>query len=88
MGMCQHDTVLLWFAMLAMFYGSFRLHEVFPKKKTEYDPSTTLMRKDIKLQTVYIKGSPVEVILIDLKRNLVVAQSDWTFLQMASNLAQ
>ena len=50
-----------------MFYGSFRLHEVFPIKKTEYDPATTLLRKDIKLQTVYIEGSPVEVILINLK---------------------
>ena len=49
-----------------MFYGSFRLHEVFPKKKTEYDPATTLLRKDIKLQIVYIEGCPVEVILIDL----------------------
>ena len=67
LGMCQHDTVLLWFAMSAMFYGSLRLHEIFPKKKTEYDPSTTLLRKDIKLKTVYIEGSPVEVILIDLK---------------------
>ena len=67
LGMCQHDTVLLWFAMLAMFYGSFRLHEVFPEKNTEYDPTSTLLRRDIKLQTVYIEGSPVEVILIDLK---------------------
>ena len=67
LGMCQHDTVLLWFAMLAMFYGSLRLHEIFPKNKTEYDPSTTLLRKDIKLQTVYIESSPGEVILIDLK---------------------
>ena len=29
-GLCQHDAVLLWFAMLAMFYGSLRLHEIFP----------------------------------------------------------
>ena len=64
---CQHDTVLLWFVMLAMFYGSLRLHEIFPKKKTEYDPSTTLLRKDIRLKTIYVEGSPVEVIMMDLK---------------------
>ena len=67
LGMCQHDTVLLWFAMLSMFYGSLRLHEIFPKKKPEYDPSTTLLRKDIRLKTVYVEGSPMEVIMMDLK---------------------
>ena len=67
LGMRQQDTVLLWFAMLAMFYGSLRLHEIFPKKKTEYDPSTTLLRKDIRLKTVYVEGSPVEVLMMDLK---------------------
>ena len=56
LGLCQHDTVLLWFAMLAMFYGSLRLHEIFPKKKSEYDPSTTLLRKNIRLKTVYVEA--------------------------------
>ena len=66
-GLCQQDAVLLWFAMLAMFYGSLRLHEIFPKKKSEYDPSTTLLRKNVKLKIVYVEGAPVEVLLLDLK---------------------
>ena len=33
-GFCQHDTVLLWFSMPCMFYGSLRVHEVFPTKST------------------------------------------------------
>ena len=67
LGMCQYDTVLLWFSMLCMFYGSFRVHEVFPKKKSEYDPDSTLLRKDITLRTVYISGAPVEVLIINSK---------------------
>ena len=66
-GLCQHDAVLLWFAMLAIFYGSLRLHEIFPKKKTEHNPSTTLLRRNVKLKTVCVEGSPVEVLLLDLK---------------------
>jgi len=31
--MCQYATMLLWFSMLCMFYGSLMVHEVFPKKK-------------------------------------------------------
>ena len=53
--------------MLCMFYGSFGVHEVFPKKKSDYDPDTTLLRKDIKLRTVYINGAPVEVLMINIK---------------------
>ena len=41
MGLCHHDRVLLWFSMLCMFYGSLRVHEVFPTKKSEYDPKQT-----------------------------------------------
>ena len=67
LGMCQYDTVLLWFSMLCMFYGSFRVHEVFPRKKSEYDPDSTLLRKDITLQTVYISGALVEVLMTNIK---------------------
>ena len=67
LGMCQYDKVLLWFSMLCMFYGSFRVHEVFPRKKSEYDPDSTLLRKDITLRTVYISGAPVEVLTINIK---------------------
>ena len=50
-----------------MFYGSLRLHEILSKKKSEYDPSTTLLRRNLKLKTIYVEGSPVEVLLMDLK---------------------
>ena len=58
-GMSQHDTVLLWFSMLCMFYGSFRVHEIVPRKKSEYDPSRTQLRKDLVLRPVYVSGAPV-----------------------------
>ena len=48
-------------------YGSLRLHEIFPKKETEHNPSTTLLRRNVKLKTVCVEGSPVEVLLLDLK---------------------
>ena len=67
MGFCKHDTVLLWFALLCMFYGSLRLHEVFPHKKSEYDPRHTLLRNDIELKEVIVEGSPVEVLMISIK---------------------
>ena len=66
LGMCQYATVLLWFSILCMFYGSFRVHEVFPKKKSGYHPDRTLLRKDT-LRTVYISGAPVEVLMINIK---------------------
>ena len=44
-----------------MFYGSLRMHEVFPKKTSEYDPQRTLLRKDIALKEVYVDGTRVEV---------------------------
>ena len=50
-----------------MFYGSFRVHEVFPKKKTEYDPARTLLRSDIVLETLCVYGAPVEVLMINIK---------------------
>ena len=43
------------------------MHEVFPKKKSEYDPKRTLLRKDISLKEVYVNGSPVEVLMINIK---------------------
>ena len=48
-------------------YGSLRLHEIFPKKETEHNPSTTLLRRNVKRKTVCVEGSPVEVLLLDLK---------------------
>ena len=67
MGLSHHDRVLLWFSMLCMFYGSLRVHEVFPTKKSEYDPKRTLLRKDIKLKRVHVNGTPVEVLILDIK---------------------
>ena len=66
-GFCHQDTVLLWFSMLGMFYGSLRVHEVIPKKKSECDPKRTLLRKDVSLKKVYVDGSPVEVLMITIK---------------------
>ena len=59
--------MLLWFSMLCMFYGSLRVHEVIPKKKSECDPKRTLLRKDVSLKKVYVDGSPVEVLMITIK---------------------
>ena len=67
-GLSHHDRVLLWFSMLCMFYGSLRVHEVFPTKKSEYDPKQTLLRNDIKLKKVYVNGTPVEVLILNIKR--------------------
>ena len=67
MGLSHHDRVLLWFSMLCMFYGSLRVHEVFPTKKSEYDPKRTLLRRDIKLKRVHVNGTPVEVLILDIK---------------------
>ena len=67
MGLSHHDRVLLWFSLLCMFYGSLRVHEVFPTKKSEYDPKRTLLRQDIKLKRVHVNGTPVEVLILDIK---------------------
>ena len=67
LGLCHHDTVLLWFSILCMFYGSLRVHEVFPTKKSEYDPNHTLLRKNLTLQKVHVNGTSVEVLMITIK---------------------
>ena len=50
-----------------MFYGSLRVHEVFPKKKSEYGPDRTLLSKNKSLHSVHINGYPVEVLMINIK---------------------
>ena len=66
-GMSQHDTVLLWFPVFCILYGSFRVHEIFPHKKTEYDPCQTLLMKDVVLKFVRFNDAPVEVLMITTK---------------------
>ena len=54
--MCQYDTVLLWFPMFCILCGSFRVHEIFPHRKSEYDPGQTLLRKDVVLKSVVVNS--------------------------------
>ena len=39
----------------------------FPNQKLEYDPKQTLLRNDIKLKKVYVNGTPVEVLILNIK---------------------
>jgi len=49
--MAAEDKLLIWAVSTVAFHGSFRIHEILCRLKTEYDPDFTLMEDDIKIQS-------------------------------------
>ena len=57
---------LLWAVCTMAFHGSFRIHELLSRETTSFDPSTTLLGKDVKLVKTKIDGIE-EILLVYLK---------------------
>ena len=69
--------VLFWAVSCMAWSGSFRVHELLSREKTEFDPTVTLLWEDIKLDSMGINGREVEIISVFIK-----AQK-WTELEQA-----
>ena len=58
---------MMWAVACLAFNGSFRIHEILSRKKTEYEPLTTLMGKDMVLRQVQVDGVPEDVLSVNIK---------------------
>lgn len=64
-GRCYEDKIMLWAALLTAFYGFLRVSEYTSARKTTYDPSTTLLFKDLAFKSdgsvsLFIKKSKTD----------------------------
>ena len=58
---------LVWTVCLLAFHGSFRIHELLSKVLHEYDPSLTLLGKDLTIENCSIDNHCVKVLKVWLK---------------------
>ena len=59
--------LLIWSAATLLFHGGFRGGELLAKKDQAFDPSSTLLGKDISLLNVRIKGEKIQLLQVCLK---------------------
>ena len=57
----------LWAICCLMWNGSLRVHEVLSRTKTDYDPLTTLLRRDVEIVNFQEKGKECTLLRIHLK---------------------
>jgi len=50
--MAGEEKLLLWAVSTVAFHGSFRIHEILCRHKTEYDPDFTLLDSDVTIKNV------------------------------------
>ena len=58
---------LIWAICCIAFHGSFRVHELLSKDGLSFDPTTTLLGKDVRVLKVNVEGTMEEVLVIHLK---------------------
>ena len=58
---------LLWVICSLAFHGSFRIHELLSRDECSYDPTTTLLGKDVRLVQTKVEGKTEEILIIHLK---------------------
>ena len=58
---------LYWAVSSIAFHGSFRVHELLSRQEESFDPSSTLLGKDVRLAKVRVEGREEEVLIIHLK---------------------
>ena len=63
----MQTKILFWAVITLAWNGSFRLHELLSKEQKEFDPVSTLLWKDVKIDYVQIEGKNRGVISIFLK---------------------
>ena len=58
---------LVWSVCLTAFHGSFRVHELLSKEHMEYDVTSTLLGKDVKVENWVENGRTIKVLKVWLK---------------------
>ena len=62
------EKKLMFYSVITLAWnGSFRIHELLSKESNTFDPTTTLLWKDISLHEVTFEGKKVEVLSVFLK---------------------
>ena len=57
----------MWVVCCLAFHGSFRIHELLSKDKHSFDPTTTLLGRDVKLIKTTLDGRSEEILVVHLK---------------------
>ena len=63
----KQDIRLYWTVSCIAFFGGFRIHELLCRKQDSFDPSFSLLGKDLKLVTSKVNNSEHKVIQLKLK---------------------
>ena len=58
---------LLWTVSCMAFHGSFRIHELLSRDPKSFDPTTTLLGRDVRLVKTNLDGTPEELLVVHLK---------------------
>jgi hypothetical protein len=58
---------LIWSIGTIALAGSFRIHELLSRETASYDPTSTLLGCDIRLQEVTVDGEKEQVLVVNLK---------------------
>ena len=58
---------MIWAVCTLAFHGSFRIHELLSRNETTFDPSTTLLGKDVRLVKTKVGGVEEEILVVHLK---------------------
>ena len=58
---------MLWAVCCLSFHGSFRTHELLSRDQESFDPTSTLLGKDVRLVETTIGGVKEEILVVHLK---------------------
>jgi len=66
--MHAEEKLLLWAVSTVAFHGSFRIHEILCRQKTEYDPDFTLLESDVAIKNfIHNNGLKGRVLHMSIK---------------------
>ena len=58
---------MLWLVSCIAFHGSMRIHELLSRNELTFDPTTTLLGRDVRLVKTKVDGKNEEIMIIHLK---------------------
>ena len=63
----REKKLLLWAVSTLAFAGAFRIHELLARQEKVYDPSFTLLYRDVNSKEIIVNGERVQILQIRLK---------------------
>lgn len=57
----------IWLCCTLCWAGAFRIHEILSREKDQFDPTSTLMFKDVSMKTIEVKGEALETLRVLIK---------------------